>query len=152
MVRIATIRNFARPKARFAFAQNSALAFEIVFNWDFAKRSRNRRSFARVAFTNSRSFDQFAMNRGQNCGYLQSRLWCPCPCSSDKDLRIRADKVCVFMLSVGEIPSSTLFRYRQDSAPTDKPHRREFRPRFFFLDIGRIHAYKPISPSPWQGA
>ena len=80
--------------------------------------------------------------------YLQSRLWCPCPCSSDKDLRIRADKVCVFMLSVGEIPSSTLFRYRQDSAPIDKPHRREFRPRFFFLDIGRIHAYKPISPSP----
>lgn len=22
---------------------------------------------------------QFAMNRGQNCGYLQSRLWCPSP-------------------------------------------------------------------------
>lgn len=42
------------------------------------------------------------------------------------------------------------FRYRQDSAPTDKPHRREFRPRFFFLDISRIHAYKPISPSPYK--
>lgn len=75
MVKTAAIRNFARPKARFAFAQNSALAFEIVFNWGFAKRSRNRRSFARVAFANSRSFDRFAMNRGQNCGYLQSRLW-----------------------------------------------------------------------------
>ena len=109
-------------------------------------RLRYLKAFGAIA--NSRSFDQFAMNRGQNCGYLQSRLWCPCPCSSDKDLRIRADKVCVFMLSVGEIPSSTLFRYRQDSAPIDKPHRREFHPRFFFLDIGRIHAYKPISPSP----
>ena len=71
MVKTAAICNFARPKARFAFAQNSALAFEIVLTWDFAKRSHNRRSFARVAFANSRSFDRFAMNRGQNCGYSQ---------------------------------------------------------------------------------
>lgn len=55
MVKTADIRNFVRPKARFAFAQNSALAFEIVFSWGFAKRNRNRRSFARAAICNQDS-------------------------------------------------------------------------------------------------
>ena len=79
-------------------------------------------------------------------------------CNQDSGARVHARRIktCVFAPIKSAFSCCPwerfrfrlFFRYRQDSAPIDKPHRREFHPRFFFLDIGRIHAYKPISPSP----